>query len=78
MAGVVTKTRRTLQDRFLHSSIYCIDIHDFNITQHVQDFAMHIQLATPFTDLQIVGNNINDGHTFLLTILLKLPLNTKP
>ena len=33
MAGVVTKTRRTLQDRFLHSSIYCIDIHGSHLVE---------------------------------------------
>ena len=33
MAGVVTKTRRTLQDRFLRSSINCIDIHNSHLVE---------------------------------------------
>jgi hypothetical protein len=33
MAWVVTKTRRTLQDRFLRSSINCIDIHNSHLVE---------------------------------------------
>ena len=33
MAGVVTKTRRTLQDRCLRSSIYCMDMHSSHLEE---------------------------------------------
>jgi len=33
MAGVVTRTRRTLQDICLRSSINCIDIHNSHLVE---------------------------------------------